>query len=143
MSSPVCLDSSFVFKLLVEENGSEEASSLFERWLTEGATLVAPVLIAYEITSVLRKAVRRGRLTEGLGAESIDAFFRLNLTLHSARVLHQAALRLANELDLGAAYDAHFIALARILDCPLWTADDGMHAAAQRATVRTQLLGAA
>lgn len=142
MSSPICLDSSFVFKLLVEEEGSDEASALLENWLTEQADLVAPVLIAYEVTAVLRKAVRRGRLTESLAEEGIDGFFRLGVTLHSARVLHHAALRLANELNLGTAYDTHFIALARILDCPLWTADKGMHRAATGVLTDVHLLAA-
>jgi predicted nucleic acid-binding protein len=143
MSFPICLDSSFVFKLLVEEDGSEQASGLLESWLARGAELVAPVLIAYELTAVLRKAVRRGRLTGPLAEESIGAFFRLGVTLHSARVLHLSALRLAHDLDLGSAYDTHFIALARILDCPLWTADAGQHRAAGRASAEAYLLGAA
>lgn len=140
MSSQICLDSSFAFKLLVEEEGSEEASALLEGWLEDGASLVAPVLIAYELTAVLRKAVRRGRLTESLAEEGIDGFFRLGVTLHSARVLHQLALRLANELGLGTAYDTHFIALARVLDCPLWTADKGMHRAASGVLPEAHLL---
>lgn len=140
MSSRICLDSSFAFKLLVEEDGSEAAAALVEGWAESGTEFVAPVLIAYELTSVLRRAVRRGRLTESLAEEGIDGFFRLGVTLHSARVLHVVALRLADEFGHGAAYDTHFIALAKILECPLWTADKGMHQAASRVLPEAHLL---
>ena len=37
--------------------------------------------------------------------------------------LHQRAWELARHFNRPAAYDAHYLALAEMADCPFWTAD--------------------
>ena len=44
--------------------------------------------------------------------------------------LHRRAMELAAQLRQDAAYDAYYLALAELLDCELWTADQRFYRAA-------------
>ncbi|NPA27193.1 MAG: type II toxin-antitoxin system VapC family toxin, partial [Chloroflexi bacterium] len=46
--------------------------------------------------------------------------------------LHLEALALAHELNLPAAYDAHYLALARRMNAEFWTADQRLAKAVAR-----------
>jgi predicted nucleic acid-binding protein len=52
-----------------------------------------------------------------------DDFLRLGIIARSPDGLHRLALELACRYELPAAYDAHYVALAELLDCALWTDD--------------------
>jgi predicted nucleic acid-binding protein len=47
----------------------------------------------------------------------------LPIRLEAGARLQRRALAMASELALPAAYDAHYLALARSLDAEFWTAD--------------------
>ena len=49
-------------------------------------------------------------------------------------------MELAWELHQPAAYDAHYLALAEILDCEMWTADDRFFRAASSTSGRVRRL---
>jgi len=44
--------------------------------------------------------------------------------LRKPRGLHRRAIDLADQLHQEAAYDAHYLSLADIMGCDLWTADE-------------------
>ena len=52
------------------------------------------------------------------------------LELHQPPQLYGRALELASQLSRGAAYDAHYLALAETLGCEMWTADGRFYQAA-------------
>ncbi len=54
--------------------------------------------------------------------------------------LHRRAMELAQELGQGAAYDSHYLALAEILDCEMWTADERFYRSASPRATRLRLL---
>ena len=58
--SSVVVDSSIVIKWIIEESDSDIAASLLARWFVEGTVILAPILLAYEITNVLYQRVRKG-----------------------------------------------------------------------------------
>ena len=60
-------------------------------------------------------------LLEGMLASGIE--------LREPPRVHSRALELAEQLGQGAAYDAHYLALAETLDCELWTADERFYRA--------------
>jgi predicted nucleic acid-binding protein len=123
MNSAICVDSSFVIKLLIDEEGSKRAASSWDSWLRVGVEIVAPTLLAYEVTSVLRTALHRRRVSEAFANEALREFFGLSIAFHESVAMHQNAFLKATSFGLGAAYDAHYLALAAEIDCEFWTAD--------------------
>lgn len=88
-----------------------------------GERLVAPGLVDLEVVSTLRRAVRAGRLDKRRSGQALDDLTALPLR----RVPHLPLLARVWELrDNLTAYDASYIALAEMLDCPLLTADGGI-----------------
>ena len=55
--------------------------------------------------------------------------------------MHVTAMQLAGELRQGAAYDAHYLALAESLDCELWTADQRFYGAANAVIGNVRWIG--
>ena len=50
-------------------------------------------------------------------------FLSLFITTPTPGNLYDRALQIADQFNLGAVYDAHYLALAQLLGCDLWTAD--------------------
>ena len=126
-NSQVCVDSNLVLKLVLLEEDSGDARTIWRDWTERRAERVAPPLLWYEVTSVLRTRVHRGMLTPGEAQEALDLILALDISPVIPPSLHQRAWDLANRLELPAAYDAHYLALAENLGCEFWTADLRLH----------------
>ena len=118
------IDASVVAKLFFQELYSEEAEALITTRVANGVELVAPHLLSFEITNIVLKRVRREGMSNAAAATLIDQFHELPISLRAPRNLSHEALNLAIVHRLSAAYDAHYIALALLLKCDLWTADE-------------------
>ena len=55
--------------------------------------------------------------------------------------LHARAMQIAGQLRQGAVYDAHYLALADILGCEYWTADERFYRAAAPVSQRVRWIG--
>jgi predicted nucleic acid-binding protein len=121
-SSWLCVDANLVIRL-VADPADESIRLLWERWGSEGRQLAAPTLLYYEVTNALYRYQKLGFM----GAASVQLAFKaaqaLPLQLYGEAELHWRALDLANRLSLPAAYDAHYLALAELLEGEFWTAD--------------------
>jgi predicted nucleic acid-binding protein len=131
MNSPVCVDASFVVKLLTPEANSDRANGLWTGWLEGKGRIVAPVLLAFEVPSALRKKVQRGLLSAEHGHEAVETFVALakNIELISPEALHGRAWELAAKNNQPNLYDSYYMALAETLACRLWSADDHLRRA--------------
>jgi len=121
--SPVCLDASFLVRLLLSEKTAPQTDVLWEAWHREGRRLVAPTLLYYEVTNALRRYAAIGWLSSADVEALLDIALRLDIELVGDSALHRRALQLAEILSLPAAYDAHYLALAERLGAEFWTAD--------------------
>ena len=130
MNESVVVDASLAAKWLVEEEDSDKAHALLQSWVSRGIARVAPYLMPFEVANTLHRRVVRGELTVVDGARLIARLLGSQLELHQTPNLHARALELASLLRQGAAYDAHYLALAETLDCELWTADEKFYRAA-------------
>ncbi len=141
MSEVVVVDASLAFKWLVRESQSEEALALLRSWHRQGVRPAAPHLMPFEVANALHKRVLRGELTTDDAADLIGRLLTSRLELHETPALHGRALQLASELEQGAAYDAHYLALAESLDCELWTADERFFRAASAVSSNVRWIG--
>ena len=124
MNSLVCADANLALKLVLYEHDSALARALWENWKARQATVIAPTLWGYEVTSVIRNRAHRGRLAPEMEVEALATVHQLPVQLMRPAGLHQRAWELARHFDLPAAYDAHYLALAEMVGCPFWTADE-------------------
>ena len=121
--SPICVDASFLIRLL--ESGDPDAAvvRLWVEWHQAGRSLVAPTLLYYEVANALHRYTVHGELLPQEAADMLDIALRLGITLYGDAALHHRALQLAAQLSLPAVCDAHYLALAERLEAEFWTAD--------------------
>jgi predicted nucleic acid-binding protein len=106
---------------LLEQERSDAAQALLE----SRHELVAVDLIRLEVVSAILKAIRTKRLPPQEGTAAITNFDRTPLRSFLAADHASAAYAIALRHG-GSVYDACYIALARSLDAPLATDDEGM-----------------
>ncbi len=102
---------------------------VWERLVQTDGDLIAPTLLPYEVANVLHKQRRSGLVTAEIAGLQLDRCLRLPIELHGDARLHARALEIADEHQLPATYDAHYVALAERFRVPLWTCDSRLAAA--------------
>jgi predicted nucleic acid-binding protein len=112
----IVVDASVLTAVVAED---DERSMRFRERLA-GQRLTAPEVVDLEVAS----AIRRARRSRRLGAErALEALADLAF-LPIQRVSHTMLLnRIWNLRDNLTAYDASYVALAQVLDAPLYTGD--------------------
>ena len=141
MNGFVVVDASLVFKWLVKEEHSEKALAILRSWDSQDIRPAAPRLMPFEVTNALHRRVVRGDLTVEMAADLIESLLSSRLELHEPPHLHRRALELASRFGQGAAYDAHYLALAETLGCELWTADEKFFRAARGEATSVRWIG--
>jgi len=134
MNSPVCIDASLIVRILVPGPFSQEAESLLSAWLEEDTPLIAPALLAFEVTSTLRRMVYLQALRPERGEEAFTQFQRIPIRLSHRKGIFPLAWQLAQQFNRSRAYDTSYLALAQLNTCEFWTADERLYNA-----VRNQL----
>lgn len=139
-NSPVCVDASFVIRLLESADPNSAPIRLWTEWHEAERPVVAPTLLYYEITNALRRYVAHGELLPQEAAKLLDVALRLDIALYGDAELHRRALKLAESLSLPAVYEAHYLALAERLGAEFWTADKRLVRSVQEAMPWVRLL---
>jgi predicted nucleic acid-binding protein len=112
---PVVIDSSALVELVIR---SERASAVAQ---AVGATdMVAPDVVNPEVLGALRRLERTGELTTQRSVEAVDDLMDAPVRRFSTLPLLAEAWSLRANVT---AADALYVVLARILRCPLVTAD--------------------
>ena len=118
----ICLDASVVVRWLLDTRMSH-----IESLVKDEIRFVAPSLMRYEVTNALYQVAKAGGFTIPTAGELIDVLLTLPIEFVDEVHLHRGALALAHRYRSGAAYDAHYVALARHLGAELWTADKRLY----------------
>lgn len=142
MSGSVVIDASVAIKWLVSEVHSEKAYALARSWAQAGTQPVAPYLMPVEVANALHRRVVGKEVSVAAAVRLLDVLLASGIELREPRSIHSMALELADRLRQGAAYDAHYLALAETLDCEFWTADERFYRAATAFSPRVKWLGA-
>ena len=130
MNGSAVVDASQAVKWMVQEDLTEAAVVLAGSWAHQGVQLVAPYLIPVEVANSLFRKVAHRELSSDTATLLLDRLIDIGVGLREPRGLHIRAMDLAAQLRQPAVYDSHYLALAQILDCDLWTADERFFRAA-------------
>lgn len=120
-SSLIVVDASIAVAWILPEDQTQAAVSLLE----SRHELVAVDLITVEVFGAILRATRVKRLTPNHAASAIAQFGRTSVKTQQAAGFVPEAFAIAQRHG-GSVYDACYIALARSLDAPLATDDEGM-----------------
>jgi predicted nucleic acid-binding protein len=138
--SQATIDASFLLKLFLPEERSDRAHEIWSSWIEDSVEVVAPTLIIFEAASVIRNKTHRKLLNETNAAEIIERIRRIDMTLVYTDELLESAWKIGLRLRAPALYDCFYLALAQLLDAPMWTADAKLHRTARDIVPRLNLL---
>ncbi len=140
-SQVVCVDASLGLKLVLAEEDSPLAQKLWAGWIDREVEIVSTHLWAFEVTSVIRNKVHRAEITPEEGEKAFTLIHRQGVRLLYPDGLHRRAWEMAKHFDRPAAYDAHYLALAEMLGCEFWTADEKLYNAVKQELPWARWLG--
>jgi len=123
----VVLDTSALIAVLLGESSRDR---IIQK--TEGADLIAPASLHWEVGNAFSAMFKRGRLGVELALEAHRRYEEVPIQFVEADIA--AALRLCDRLDLYA-YDAYMLDVAKRHRAPLLTLDGGLKDAAQHTDV--------
>jgi predicted nucleic acid-binding protein len=129
------VDASVALAWLLPGEATSEALALRQRAVEQAElSLLVPSLFWYEVGNVLWRAVRQGRIPEGMAMTGLRALRRFVIETRHIEV--EACLQLALTYGLSV-YDASYLVLAIGVGGPLWKLD---HALAEAARARGVLV---
>lgn len=130
----VVVDANLVAALVIPLPYSEHALRWISRWIKDKEDIFAPILLEYELITILRKAVQVELLTGNGAIEAINKILAIGIQYTApTEALHIQALNVAERLGHSKAYDAQYLALADQLRSDFWTADKRLVNAANQA----------
>jgi predicted nucleic acid-binding protein len=118
-----CVDANFVVKLVNNPSETSPYLTLWDQWEQSQAQIIAPTLLCYEVTNVFYRMQRAGQLLDSEAQQSLKNALNLPIRFHNERQLHQQAFDLAQQFNLPATYDAHYLALAQKIQADFYTGD--------------------
>jgi predicted nucleic acid-binding protein len=112
----VVVDASAIVSLLIDPGqlGAAVAKRL------AGRTLLAPHLLPFEVANVLRRRRNGGQLSNMDAGRAFDSLRTLPIGLWPFDTLASSMWRNGHHMS---SYDAAYVALAELIDCPLVTCD--------------------
>jgi predicted nucleic acid-binding protein len=141
VNSYVVVDASLAVKWVLREPHTEEALALADEWAATETKPTAPCLLLIEVTNVLHRRAALGQLSPTQTRQLLAGFLSLGIEVRESPQIHLRALELAQELQRPAVYDTHYLALADILKCDLWTADERFFNSVKGRQPRVKWLG--
>lgn len=141
MNGYVVVDASLAIKWVLKEPYAEEALALASEWAATETKPVAPCLLLVEATNVLHRRAALGHISPSQAGQLLTGFLNMGIEVRESPQIHLRAFELAQELQRPAVYDTHYLALADILGCDLWTADERFFNSVKERQPRVKWLG--
>ncbi|MBI3930897.1 MAG: type II toxin-antitoxin system VapC family toxin [Chloroflexi bacterium] len=141
MNSRVCVDASLAVQWLIPTQQDPLAESLLQSWDQAGTELIGPPLFDAEVTSTIRRHVYFKKLLPAQGEKAFLFYHELAVKIVSPPELPRIAWQLAQAFNLPVCYDMHYLAVAELEDCELWTADSRLANSLKGKNKRLRWLG--
>ncbi len=119
----ICIDANVAVKWVLPEEHAETALALFTDAAQAHQPIVVPPLFPIEATNIIRRQAPKRNIPLEEARRLLERFFTFPVTLSNPPSLHLTAFDIAVTYNLPATYDAHYVALAQLLGCAFWTAD--------------------
>jgi predicted nucleic acid-binding protein len=129
--SLLCIDTSFVIRLITQTPTHSTYLELWEQWMNTETEVIAPSLLPYEVCNGLHRQAIANLITFAESEQLLQVALALPITLYQDDGLHLRSRSLAQEFSLPATYDAHYLALAERFDAEFWTCDRRLFNAVQ------------
>ena len=123
----VVVDASLVAMWVLAEPLSPRATALASEWTRLGMQPIAPAFMLAEVTNAIFKRVYRAEITLLQAQSVLEAALRFGVGLEEHPDLHRRAMVLADRLARPSTYDAHYLALAELHTCEVWTGDERLY----------------
>ena len=141
MNSYVVVDASLAIKWVLREPYAEEALALASEWAAGETRPIAPYLLLVEATNVLHRRAALGHISPSQAQQLLTGFLNMGIGVRESPQIHLRAIELAQELQMPAIYGTHYLALADIMECDLWTADKRFFNSVKERQPRVKWLG--
>lgn len=123
MNSKVCIDASFLLKLVLPEDYSEKVHLIWTKWINKTKIVCAPYLLIYETHSVIRNKVYRKELTLDEGIAASDVLVDQEIIFYHSPMTAKVAWDFAKKYNRPTLYDSFYLSVAKELKSEFWTAD--------------------
>lgn len=137
----MAVDASIALKLVLQEPDSHVARAAWQAWTNHGEIIVAPGLFRAETLSAVRRKVHMGLLSDADGEQARTALENLVIQYREPHDLYLVAWQLAKRFNRPTLYDSCYLALADIVGCEFWTADQRLANAVSPQLPWVRLLG--
>jgi predicted nucleic acid-binding protein len=122
----VCCDANIVVRFITEPHATA-VQELWSEWHRIQASVVAPLLLRFEVTNAVHRIAKRDKLSLNQASAILDSALNIPIRFIDRVDIHVRALALSRELNLPAAYDAHYLALAELEGIELFTSDHRLY----------------
>lgn len=121
------VDASVILKwYLSDEEYSQKAIGLLDKYISNKLDFVAPSLLEYEVMNGLIIAQKRGRVEEEKILTAIDGFVNLEIKLKNLSSLYQRVIHYCKVYNFSA-YDASYLSVAEEQGVSMITADERLY----------------
>ena len=141
MNAYVVVDASLAIKWVLKEPYADEALTLASEWASTETRPAGDMVLLAEATNVLHRRAALGHISPSQAKQLLAGLLNMGIEVRESPQLHFRALELAQELQTPAVYDTHYLALADILECDLWTADERFFNSVKEQQPRVKWLG--
>jgi predicted nucleic acid-binding protein len=119
----ICVDANFVVKLINNPSETSPYLTLWDTWEQTQTKIIAPTLLCYEVTNVFHRMKLAKQLLNTEAQQCLNNALNLPIQFYADRQLHQQAWEVAQQFNLPAAYDAHYLELAQRFQANFYTGD--------------------
>ncbi len=141
MSKIVVIDASLAAMWAVPETYSNQALALAKQWAQKHTRLIAPCLMLTQVTNAFYKRVARREMELVTSLAALHVVLEFGIEIREEPGLHSRAMELSHQLKRPTTCDCHYLALAEIHNCELWTGDERFYNSVKETMHRVKWIG--